>query len=108
MLPRIPRQSLGGRIGVPGRGSVVRRRQPRAAMTVVTLRAVERAQWPVVENLLQFYNYELSAWYPIPFGDDGRFAIPSKAGYLGQPGTQAWLILADGALAGMAIVDDEL
>ena len=77
-------------------------------MTVVTLRAVERAQWPVVENLLQFYNYELSAWYPIPFGDDGRIAIESKADYLGQPGTQAWLILADGALAGMAVVDDEL
>lgn len=77
-------------------------------MTVVTLRAVEPAQWPVVENLLQFYHYELSAWYPIPFGDDGRIGIASKADYLGQPGTQAWLILADGALAGFAVVDDEL
>jgi predicted acetyltransferase len=77
-------------------------------MTVVTLRAVERAQWPVVENLLQFYNYELSAWYPIPFGDDGRIEIASKTAYLGKPGTEAWLILADGALAGFAVVDDEL
>ena len=64
-------------------------------MTTVTLRAVERAQWPVIENLMQFYNYELSAWYPIPFDDDGRFRIASKAGDLGQPGTEAWLILAD-------------
>jgi len=77
-------------------------------MTVVTLRAADRAHWPVVENLLQFYNYELSAWYPIPFADDGRFAIADKSGYLGLPGTQAWLILADGELAGLAIVDDEL
>ena len=77
-------------------------------MTTVTLRAVERAQWPVIENLMQFYNYELSAWYPIPFDDDGRFRIPSKADYLGQPGTEAWLILSDGALAGFAVVDDEL
>jgi len=77
-------------------------------MTTVTLRAADRAQWPVLENLLQFYNYELSAWYPIPFADDGRIAIGSKADYLGQPGTQAWLILADGELAGFAIVDDEL
>ena len=77
-------------------------------MTTVTLRAVDRAQWPVIENLLQFYMYELSAWYPIPFGDDGRVAIAPKSGYLGQPGTQAWLILADDELAGFAVVDDEL
>jgi predicted acetyltransferase len=77
-------------------------------MTTVTLRAADRAQWPVIENLLQFYNYELSAWYPIPLGDDGRIAIASKSDYLGQPGTQAWLILADDELAGFAVVDDEL
>ena len=77
-------------------------------MTVVTLRAADRAQWPVIENLLQFYYYELSAWYPIPFAADGRIAIAGKAVYLGLPGTQAWLILADDELAGLAIVDDEL
>jgi len=77
-------------------------------MTVVTLRAVEPAQRPVVENLLQFYSYELSRWYPIPFGADGRFASPSTADYLGQPGTHAWLVLADGELAGFAVVDDDL
>ena len=77
-------------------------------MTVVTLRSADRAQWPTIENLLQFYNYELSAWYPIAFGDDGRYAIAPKADYLAQPGTQAWLILADGELAGFAVVDDEL
>ena len=77
-------------------------------MTTVTLRAADRAQWPAIENLLQFYNYELSAWYPIAFGEDGRYAIASKADYLAQPGTQAWLILADGELAGFAVVDDEL
>ena len=77
-------------------------------MTTVTLRAADRAQWPVIENLLQFYNYELSAWYPIPFANDGRIAIAAKSDYLGQPGTQAWLILADDELAGFAVVDDEL
>lgn len=77
-------------------------------MSAVTLRAADRAQWPVVENLMQFYNYELSAWYPLAFAADGRYAIASKAGYLGQPGTQAWLILVDDELAGFAVVDDEL
>ncbi|HEY9024432.1 MAG TPA: GNAT family N-acetyltransferase [Burkholderiaceae bacterium] len=77
-------------------------------MSAVTLRAVERAQWPVVENLMQFYNYELSAWYPIAFGPDGRYPIASRADYLGQPGTQSWLILVDDELAGFAVVDDEL
>jgi len=77
-------------------------------MSVVTLRAADRPQWPVIENLLQFYNYELSAWYPIVLGEDGRYPIGFKTGYLAQPGTQAWLILADGELAGFAVVDDEL
>ncbi len=77
-------------------------------MSVVTLGSADRAQWPTIGNLLQFYYYELSAWYPIALGDDGRYAIASKADYLAQPGTQAWLILADGELAGFAVVDDEL
>ena len=77
-------------------------------MSVVTLRAADRAQWPAIENLLQFYFYELSEWYPIAFGEDGRFPITSRDDYLAQPGTQAWLILADGELAGFAVVDDEL
>jgi len=77
-------------------------------LTTVTRRAAAPALWPVIENLLQFYHYELSAWYPIPFGDDGRIATPSRTDYLARPGTQAWLILADSALAGVAIVDDDL
>ena len=77
-------------------------------MTRVTLRAADRAQWPAIENLLQFYHYELSAWYPIPFGADGRYEIGSKAAYLGLPGTHPWLILADDELAGFAVVDDDL
>jgi len=77
-------------------------------MTAVTLRAVDRAQWPTIDNLLQFYHYELSAWYPIPFAADGRYAIPAKAAYLGLPGTQAWLILVGDELAGFAVIDDEL
>ena len=77
-------------------------------MSVVTLRAAERAQWPAIGNLLQFYFYELSEWYPIAFGEDGRYPMPSSDDYLAQPGTQAWLILADGELAGFAVVDDDL
>ena len=75
---------------------------------VVTLRAADRARWPAVENLLQFYFYELSQWYPVRFDEDGRYPIGSKADYLDHPGTHAWLILVDGELAGLAVVDDEL
>ena len=74
----------------------------------VTLRAAERAHWPAIENLLQFYFYELSAWYPIRFGEDGRYPIGAKHDYLTRPGTHAWVILVDDGLAGLAIVDDEL
>jgi predicted acetyltransferase len=78
------------------------------AAQAVTLRAAERAHWPAIENLLQFYFYELSAWYPIRFGADGRYPIGAKSDYLAHPGTHGWLILVDGELAGLAIVDDEL
>jgi predicted acetyltransferase len=74
----------------------------------VTLRRAERAQWPAIENLLQFYFYELSAWYPIRFGEDGRYPIGAKSEYLARPGTHAWMILVDDELAGLAIVDDEM
>jgi predicted acetyltransferase len=96
---------------MPGRseGSSRSSRQAEGGlMTTVTLRAADRPQWPVIENLLQFYNYELSAWYPITLGEDGRYPIASKTDYFALPGTQAWLILANDELAGFAVVDDEL
>lgn len=61
-----------------------------------------------IENLMQFYNYELSAWYPVAFAASGLYAIRSKAAYWAQPGVQPFLIRVDGELAGFAVVDDEV
>ena len=60
-----------------------------------------------IENLMQFYNYELSAWYPIDIGAKGQFCIRSKSTYWAQDHVQPYLLRVGGALAGFAVVDGE-
>lgn len=60
-----------------------------------------------IENLMQFYNYDLSQWTPVPFGDNGLYQLRPKAPYWAQPGVHPFLIHIDQQLAGFAVVDDE-
>ena len=57
---------------------------------------------------MQFYNYELSQWYPIDFSMTGLYSIHSKAGYWATAGVAPYLIKANGNLAGFAVVDGEV
>lgn len=61
-----------------------------------------------IENLMQFYNYELSAWYPIDFGPQGLYELRSKAAYWARPGVVPYTLRVAGELAGFAVVDDEV
>lgn len=56
---------------------------------------------------MQFYNYELSQWYPIEFGANGLFQIQSKKSYWANPNTYPCLIRVGEAIAGFAVVDNE-
>jgi hypothetical protein len=43
------------------------------------------ADLPCIENLMQFYNYDLSQWCEVKFGDDGRYQLQPKAAYWANP-----------------------
>ncbi len=60
-----------------------------------------------IENMMQFYNYDLSQWYPIEFDVGGLYKIRSKAEYWANPRTLPYLIRVNDSLAGFAVVDHE-
>jgi predicted acetyltransferase len=61
-----------------------------------------------IEGLMQFYNYELSQWYPVEFGARGLYAIRSKAEYWARPDVRPYLLKTAQGLAGFAVVDGEV
>lgn len=63
---------------------------------------------PRIENLMQFYNYDLSEHYPVEFASHGLYAIRPKASYWAQPAVVPYKVLVDGHWAGFAVVDDEV
>lgn len=61
-----------------------------------------------IEGLMQFYNYELSEWYPVEFGAHGLYPIRSKADYWARPDVHPYLLKTAQGLAGFAVVDGEV
>lgn len=74
-------------------------------MQDLQLQQAARDDWPCLENLMQFYLYELSQWLPIKFGAQGLYPIQALDDYWRDPATQPWLIHVAGELAGFAVVD---
>jgi len=60
-----------------------------------------------IENLMQFYNYDLSQWLPVSFGDHGLYAIASKRDYWAKPEVRPFVARISGELVGFAVIDDE-
>ncbi|MBB5205184.1 putative acetyltransferase [Inhella inkyongensis] len=60
-----------------------------------------------IEHLMQFFNYELSAWYPVRLAEHGLYTLRPKGPYWAEPRTQPFLLRVDGELAGFAVVDGE-
>ncbi|RYZ02390.1 MAG: GNAT family N-acetyltransferase [Myxococcales bacterium] len=71
----------------------------------VLLRTASAADAPLLENLLQLYIHDLSAIFEqVELGEDGRYGYPALASYLsGAPERRAFLLRADGRLAGFAL-----
>lgn len=63
---------------------------------------------PRIENLMQFYNYELSEWYPIDFAPHGLYALRPKDAYWSSPAVVPYTLRVAGQLAGFCVVDDEV
>ncbi|MEJ6004957.1 GNAT family N-acetyltransferase [Paucibacter sp. AS339] len=77
-------------------------------MTAVELHAADtQAQLDCIETMMQYFNYELSAWYPIEFTTEGRMPVSPKAALWATAGVRPFLIHVGQALAGFAVVDTE-
>lgn len=58
----------------------------------------------VLANLFELYTHDFSEFIDIKLGADGRFGSEWLSSYLKEPGRHAFIIRADGHLAGFAFV----
>ena len=75
-------------------------------MPSIELHAAQRDELETLENLMQFYMYDLSEWLPLKLGGHGCFRIQPQQDYWRNPATRPFLIKVDGELAGFVTVDD--
>ena len=62
------------------------------------------AQEPVLANLFELYAHDFSEFLDLKLGADGRFGCEWLSSYLKEPGRHAFIVRADGHLAGFAFV----
>ncbi|SDO75436.1 Predicted acetyltransferase [Pseudomonas arsenicoxydans] len=75
-------------------------------MPSIELHAAHRDELETIENLMQFYLYDLSEWLPLKFGDHGFFNFLPSWDYWRKPATRPFLITVDAELAGFVTMDD--
>ncbi len=73
-----------------------------------SLRRAAVADLPRIENLMQFYNYDLSESYPLSFGENGLYTLRPKQAYWSLPTVHPYLIEVGPELAGFAVVDHDV
>ena len=74
----------------------------------VKLHKAQEADLPCIENMMQFYIYDLSQWYPNELNANGLYNLRPKVEYWGSPCVTPFLIRANENLAGFAVVDNEI
>ena len=73
-------------------------------MADVILTAVRAEQASTLANLLELYCHDLSIYFPISIGSDGRYGYPHLAQYFSEPGKRhAYFIEHDRKLSGFAL-----
>jgi predicted acetyltransferase len=70
----------------------------------IRLSAAAAGERPTLEALFELYAYDFSEILGFDVADDGRFQLPSLDPYWTDPRNHAFLIRADGKLAGFALV----
>jgi predicted acetyltransferase len=71
----------------------------------VELKPVPAEGKDILNNLLEKYNYEFSQYDKIPFGTDGLFHYLHLDAYWTEKDRAAYFIMAEGALAGFALIN---
>lgn len=79
-------------------------------MAEVTLQRAGPEKARAVANLFQLYVHDFTDFWTdrrVELGEDGRFPpYPPLESYWRDPARSAWLIRADGAIAGFAMIND--
>lgn len=74
-------------------------------MNIEIVPAARRRQ-SCVEELMQFYFYDMTSWAPLAFTPEGRFQTPCVEAYFTRPDHHPFLVRVDGDLAGFALVNN--
>ena len=74
----------------------------------VSLAASSIEDLPLIENLMQFYNYDLSELCPVEFSPSGLYALQPKAQYWAKISVKPYVAKVHGEIAGFAVIDDEV
>jgi predicted acetyltransferase len=61
-------------------------------------------QEPALANMFELYAHDFSEFIDIKLGADGRFGCEGLSSYWKEPGRHAFVVRADGHLAGFAFV----
>jgi predicted acetyltransferase len=77
-------------------------------ITAILVRPALSTELACIENMMQFYNYDLSESLPVDFAETGLYALRPKQQYWSKSGVAPFVIFVDDALAGFAVVDDEV
>jgi len=70
----------------------------------VELKSVAPDERPILANLYQLYIHDFTDFVDQPLGDDGRFDYDPLPAYWTEPNRFAFLVKAEGRLAGFALV----
>ncbi len=70
----------------------------------IELVAATPEQAGILENLLELYVHDMSEFFEVPLGEDGRFRYPNLPLYWSEAGRYAFLVRVDGKLAGFVFV----
>lgn len=79
-----------------------------AKISAILVRRALPTELNCIENMMQFYNYDLSESLDVSLAETGLYALRPKELYWVKPGVIPFVIYFDDALAGFAVVDDEV
>jgi len=61
-------------------------------MNRVEIRKASGSDLICIENMMQFYMYDISEWLPLAFGENGYLKIRPKAEYLARLNTHPYFL----------------
>lgn len=64
---------------------------------------VAQTQAAVLANLLELYSHDMSEYFPVELGPDGRFGYRHLPSYWSEPSRFPFFIVEEGKLAGFAL-----